>query len=97
MLGFSGVLEDAEDDELGGPDGSDADLTDESAVEDVILRHHTLVAGDEESLFLGPSVKRSEPPLGAKENADRVGHPRPQLRVIGLEHNPLSSFVNRPL
>ena len=37
-LRFSGVLEDAEDDELGRPDRRDADLADQPAVEDVVLR-----------------------------------------------------------
>ena len=55
-----------------------------------------LVAGDEEGLLLGPPEQRAEPPLRAQEQADRVGDPRPQPGVVGLEHDPLSSLVNRP-
>src|SRR5258708_25734446 len=87
-LRFGGVLEDAEDHEFRRPDRRDADLADEASVQDVVLRHDGLVAGDEKCLLLRASVKRAESPLRAQEDADRIGHPTPQAPIVRFEDNP---------
>src|SRR4051794_2722554 len=96
-LRFGGVLEYPEDHELGGSHGGDADFAHQSTIEDVILRHRPLIAGNEERLLFSASEQRSEPPLRAQEQPDRVRHSRPQLGVIGLEDDPLRTLVDRSL
>src|SRR5689334_12510113 len=84
-LRLSGVLEDAEDHELGRPHRRDADLADQAPVEDVVLRHRGAVAGDEERLLLRAPEQRAQPPLPAEEQPHRVGHARPEAVVVRLE------------
>src|ERR1051325_7423658 len=94
-LRLGGVLEDAKHDELSGPHRCDANLANQSAVEDVVLRHSGPVAGDMERFLFGRAHEGSQAPLGAKEELDGVNHTGPQAFIIGFENNPLSSFVNR--
>src|SRR5690242_15026275 len=96
-LRFGSVLEDAEHDELSGPDRCDADLADQPAVENIVLRHRGPVAGDVESLLLGSAHQCPETPLCAQEEPDSVNHTGPQAIVIRFKNDPLRSFVNRAL
>src|SRR5437763_726130 len=74
-LGLGGVLEDAEDDELGRPHRGDADLADQPAVEDVVGRRLP-----DPPLVVGAGVK-------AEHVAARRHQPRhPALQVGG--HHP---------
>src|ERR1051325_11981162 len=69
-----GAVREPQDDELRGPQGGDADLGDQTAVEDVVLGHRGAVALDEESLPLDAAGERARPPLCAQEEAKRVWH-----------------------
>src|SRR5690242_5144261 len=76
------VLEHAEDHEFRRPDRGNADLANEPAVQDVVLRHRRAIAGDEERLVLGPAVERAAAPLRPEEQADGVLDARPQAIVV---------------
>ena len=51
------MLEDPEDNKFGGTNRRDANLADQSSIQDIVLRHHRTVAGDEKCALFGLSAK----------------------------------------
>src|SRR5919197_970295 len=87
--GAVGELRDAEDDELGGLHGRDADVDGEDAGVTVLGRVVLLVALDEERLRRSAPEQRAVAPDPAKEHRDRALDRVPQLRVVRLEDHPV--------
>src|SRR5262245_22233446 len=91
---FLGLLEHAEDDELGRTHGRHTDLDDQPPVQDVVLRHGFPADLDAERLLFLLAEQRALPPLGAQEEGDGLPHPGPQPRVVRLEDHPLGREVD---
>jgi hypothetical protein len=67
-LGLTGVVDDSEDDEFRGPDWRDADLADQTSVEDVVLRHRRPIVGDKGRFLFSLSEKCAEAPLAGQSS-----------------------------
>lgn len=96
-LRFSRLLKDSENNKFGRPHGGNGDLADESAVQNVVLRHCRSIAGNRECLILGPSQQRAVAPLFSQEQADCILNALPEGLAIRFEYNPLRSLVDGPL
>ena len=87
-------MADAEDDELGGLDGGDANDADESAVVEVVLCHGGSIAFYEERIFGFVAEEGASAPLSEEEVADGVADACPEVLAVGLEDNPLDSLFD---
>src|SRR4051812_30646527 len=88
-------LREAEDDELGGLDGRDADLADHLARLDHFGWVRLRVALDVERLRGGGTEQRAVIPDARQEVRRRDPKLDPQLLVVGLEHAPLRPLHDR--
>ena len=89
-----GPLADADDDELGGADGCDADEADEASVIEVALGHGGAVALNEECFFGLGAHEGSALPLVVEEVGDGVADIGPELFAVGFEDGPLGALLD---
>src|SRR3954447_6095343 len=89
---------DADDDELGGIDRADADVHDETAIVEIVLRHglrHSAL--NEESLFRLGAHNSALAPDGGQEGGDALREAAPKALIVGLKDGPLRAQVERSL
>src|SRR5687767_2883654 len=87
----------SENHELGRLDRRDANLANEPAVVDIVLRHRCPIALDEECI-VGPTPDETAvPPYPGEKVLDRLADRRPRRLRVGFEHDPLQTPVDRLL
>src|SRR3569832_393157 len=94
LLGLNRLLANPEDYKLGGLHWCDADVANQPAVIDVVLRHRGAIAFDEERFFLRHSHQCAGAPHADQEVGDAAPHPGPEWLVVWFKHDPLRAFVN---
>ena len=92
------LVREAQDDELGGPHGSHADLHDQPALEDVERCHRLAEADRDVEGVLGlDALERARAPLRGEEVLDHPLHLHPRVGVVRLEGELLGRLLDRLL